>query len=417
MRTLKIRATKPQADFMALTCKFPLMVSGFGAGKSETMLNQAILDAFESPHALIGIYEPTYDLIRLIVAPRLCEKLTEFGIAFNYNKSENMVYTKSPQIGDFVLRTLDNPARIVGYETYRAHIDEIDTLKHQHAQDAWDKVIARNRQQPKDIAEPFNRVSAYTTPEGFKFAHKRWVTNGGGDYQYIQASTLSNPFLPDDYVQGLRDTYPPELIEAYINGEFVNLTSGTVYRSFDRETCASSETIQPQEPLFIGQDFNVGKMASVVYVKRGDVWHAVDELSDLFDTPDLIATINSRYKNHHITIYPDASGANRKTANASESDISLLRGAGYRVKVNSRNPRVKDRVMAVNSAWSHGKLKVNLKKCPEFVRCQEQQAYDSNGEPDKKAGFDHMNDGGGYPIAYEMPIKKPVSSVGVSFAI
>ncbi|WP_241650783.1 hypothetical protein, partial [Rosenbergiella collisarenosi] len=74
-----------------------------------------------------------YDLIRLILAPRMEDKLSEYGIRYKYNKSENIIYTASPGIGDFVLRTLDNPARIVGYESYRSHIDEIDTLKEQHA--------------------------------------------------------------------------------------------------------------------------------------------------------------------------------------------------------------------------------------------------------------------------------------------
>ena len=39
--------------------------------------------------------------------------------------------------------------------------------------------------------------------------------------------------------------------------------------------------------------------------------------------------------------------------------------------------------------------------------CLEQQAYDKSGEPDKRSGFDHQNDATTYPIAFEMPIKKP----------
>ena len=43
-------------------------------------------------------------------------------------------------------------------------------------------------------------------------------------------------------------------------------------------------------------------------------------------------SIKERYAGHKITIYPDASGNSRKTVNASESDISLLRRAGFTVK-------------------------------------------------------------------------------------
>ena len=41
------------------------------------------------------------------------------------------------------------------------------------------------------------------------------------------------------------------------------------------------------------------------------------------------------------------------------------------------------------------------------ARCLEQQAYDDN-RADKEIPDDHQNDATGYPIAYEMPIRKPV---------
>lgn len=418
-RTLQIRATQPQADFHNLACKYPAFVGGFGTGKSETMANQAIMDASHSSDALIALYEPTYDLVRLIMAPRIQEKLSEYGIAYKYNKSENIIYSSSGQFGDFVLRTLDNPERIVGYESYRAHIDEIDTIKAEQAQNAWNKIVARNRQQPKGVIDPYNRVCAYSTPEGFRFLHKRWVVEADERYQMIQASTLTNPFLPDDYVDSLRATYPAELIDAYINGEFVNLTSGTVYKNYDRVAHDSKEGIRAKEPLFIGMDFNVTKQAATVYVKRegGKEWHAVEELVDMYDTPEACRIIKERWPDHKIYIYPDASGGSRKTVNASVSDISILEQAGFIVLAEKRNPAVKDRILAVNTAFEKGRLFVNATACPVTARCLEQQAYDNNGEPDKKSGNDHQNDATGYPVAYEMPVVKPMRNVVVNFAV
>jgi len=168
------------------------------------------------------------------------------------------------------------------------------------------------------------------------------------------------------------------------------------------------------EPLYIGQDFNVGAMASTVYVKRPDCWHAVDELTGIYDTPALIQTLKDRYAGHKLTIYPDASGNSRKTVNASESDISLLKQAGFTVKVNDSNPRVKDRILSVNTALTNGRMRVNERKCPNVVSCLEQQAYDKNGEPDKSSGFDHMCDSAGYPIVFEMPVVKPATPMSLS---
>lgn len=421
---IKIQATKPQAEFLALDCKFPAFVAGFGTGKSEVMCNSALLDSLEGGSAsLVALYEPTYDLVRLILAPRMEEKLQSWGVRYKYNKSENIIYTSNGQMGDFVLRTLDNPARIIGYESFRAKIDELDTLKPEHAKEAWVKIIARNRQNPDTYhptsGKPMNTVSIFSTPEGFRFVHDRWVVNRKPGYEMVQASTLSNPFLPPDYVDALRDSYPEALIDAYINGEFVNLTSGTVYYAYKRQQSNSNETIQPNETLYIGQDFNVGKMASTIYVKRFNEFHAVAELTDLFDTPDVIRVIKERWADngHRIIMYPDASGKARKSNGASISDISLFQQAGFEVRVKSTNPAVKDRVLSMNKALESGLVKINANACPVTARGLEQQAYDKNGEPDKTSGNDHICDAATYMVAYELPVRKPIANMPISFAL
>ena len=412
-REIELDLTEPQKRLILSTAKHPAFVAGFGAGKSEAMCKAAMIDASHSASALIGLYAPTYDLVRLITAPRICAVLSEQGVPHRWNKQENIVYTSYPRFGDFILRTMDNPERIVGYETYRAHVDELDTLKQELAKRVWNQVIARNRQRPAGIDKPFNRVSAYTTPEGFRFVYDRWVRNAVPGYEIIQAPTYSNPFLPEDYVDSLRSSYPAELIDAYIEGRFVNLTSGTIYAHYDRVRHRSAEEIRDNEPLHIGQDFNVNDMASVVNVQRGTEWHVVDEIMGLTDTPHLIETLRSRYAGHAIYIYPDASGASRKTVNASESDIVLLRQAGFKIRVRDANPKVRDRITALNTAYDKGRLFVNDAKCPRFAEAQEQQAYDKNGEPDKTTGHDHPNDAQGYFAHYVMPVRKPVVFTGI----
>lgn len=417
MRTLKIKSTAPQADFHALTCRYPLFVGGFGSGKTEAMVNQAIMDSSISAKALTALYAPTYDLVKLILMPRIQEKLSHYGIRHKANKSDYIITTSEPGFGDFILRTLDKPERIIGYESHRAHVDELDTLKSAKAQDAWNKIIARNRQIVPDSPHSDNRVSAYTTPEGFMFAYERWIKQGGKDYDYVTASSRSNPFLPEGYIQALVDTYPAELVEAYIEGKFVNLVGGNVYNSYNRDTHRSQEVIKENETLFIGCDFNVTKQAATVYVKRngGEQWHAVQELVDMYDTPEMITILQQKFAGHKIVIYPDASGKARKTVNASTSDIALLEQAGFEVRVNNSNPAVKDRVLAMNGGLSKGRVYVNDAACPTVANCLEQQAYNKNGEPDKQSGKDHQNDATTYPIAYEMPIRKPIAHIPVNF--
>lgn len=408
--------TEPQLAFYQLEAKFPAFVGGFGSGKTETLANCAIRDALDSSDALVALYEPTFDLVRLILAPRMESKLSDLGIRYKYNKQENIVYTSTGGCGDFVMRTLENPARIIGYESYRAHVDELDTLKEAHAEAVWMKIIARNRQRPKGIETPLNRVSVYSTPEGFRFVYKRWGRDPRPGYEMVQARTLSNPFLPDDYVQSLRESYPPQLIEAYLEGRFVNLASGSVYPNFDRRLNHTADTIRPGDVLHVGMDFNVLNMTAVISVIREGLPRTVAELTKVRDTPTMAQMLRERYvtQGHHVVVYPDASGGNTSSKNASESDLSILRKAGMQLVVDATNPSVRDRVNAVNAMILNDagerRWLVNTDACPVLTEALEQQAYDKNGEPDKTTGHDHPNDAVGYFLVKRWPIVKRSAS-------
>jgi len=436
-----VNLTEPQTAFLLSNAKFRLFVAGFGAGKSTCMIAAIFEDLSHSYTGIkIGAYCPTYDLLNLITIPYIEERLYQAGIDYRLDKSKFIFYLET---GDqIIMRSMDNPSRIVGYQTFRAHIDEIDTLDEKKAEEAWNKIIARNRQKiPKldengntiryeedfidedgvtvlalagELVCETNKVSAYSTPEGFRFCYKRWVKEKKQGYEYIQAPTYSNPHNPPDYIPSLRATYPEQLIDAYIEGKFVNLTSGSVYPEFDRELNHTDAVIEKHEPLHIGMDFNVNNMSAAVFVLRDGKPLLLEEIVEGRDTPSVCQTIEDRYVTKHrpkahITIYPDSSGKNTSSKGASRSDISIIKNEyGFRVKADSKNPAVKDRVNALCAQIHNGSgerhLLVNTNNCPQATDCLEQQVWDKNGEPDKKSGKDHMPDAIGYFIYQLFPI-------------
>jgi hypothetical protein len=131
---------------------------------------------------------------------------------------------------------------------------------------------------------------------------------------------------------------------------------------------------------------------------------ALEELTEVFDTPAMIALLKQRFLGRRIYVYPDASGGGRKTQDASASDLALLRQAGFSVLANAANPAVRDRVLAVNRALERSEVLVNPDRCPSLVEALEKQAYTKNGEPDKSAGLDHVIDAAGYCIAYKFSV-------------
>lgn len=405
MPSVEVTLTEPQDDFVHALDQFPAFVGGFGSGKTHAAIWRSLRLKFGYPKQNVAYYLPTYDLVARMAFPRFEESLDELKIRHKINRNDNIIDLMDR--GLVILRTMDNPARIVAYEVADSMVDELDTLTTDKAREVWHKIIGRNRQKKPDGS--LNTVGVATTPEGFRFVYDRWKKSPAPGYRLIRASTESNSSnLPEGYIQSLRDSYPPNLLQAYLDGEFVNLTSGSVYAEFDRALNGSAETVKPKEPLHVGLDFNIGKMAAVVGVLRESDPHIVDELTGVMDTPAMIAALKSRYPEHSVLIYPDASGASRKTTNASQSDLDLLRAARFTVLVNSSNPAVRDRILSVNQLiHSEGKrrLKVNADACPVLVECLEKQAYDKNGEPDKSGDLDHSNDALGYFINYRWPVR------------
>lgn len=411
-----------------------------GTGKSFIASRLAFLDLVKGGDIVVGVYAPDYDKLQKVSLKELKLCLDEMGWIegqdYKYNSSTHVLTTSDPNHGTIYFKTLDDPSRLVGYETYSAYIDELDTMDTEKAEEAYRKVLGRNRQQPRDISHfpehekeydkkkkkwmAINRIRTFTTPEGYKFCYKRWVASPTKHYKMVTGNTYENPVLSEAYIEEQIAGLTAQQVRAYVYGEFVNMTSGTVYYAYDRKIHASRETIRPGETLYIGCDFNVFNMCATIYVRRngGKEWHAVEELSGLRDTPDMINIIQDRWAldDHRIIMYPDATGTKRQASNASTSDIAQLRAAGFSVRARATNPKVKDRVAATNKAFETMHLFINEYKCPETASCFEQQAYDKNGEPDKKSGFDHQNDASTYPIAYELPIKKKAFGLDIGFA-
>jgi len=420
----QLELSAPQDIFLnRLNTKFRGYIGGFGSGKTFVGCLDLLIFAGRYPGTVQGYFGTSYSAIRDIFYPTLEEAalMMGFTLVIKTSVKEVDIYRSGFYYGTIICRSMDNPSSIVGFKIARALVDELDTLPRDKAKHAWNKIVARLRLKIDGV---INSVGVTTTPEGFLFVHSRFADKPKQSYSMVQASSFENlKNLPDDYIESLYETYEPELADAYVLGKFVNLKSGNVYKNYKKKLHESDEYIKEKEPLYMGCDFNVGKQAVTIYVIREnregkdkkDEWHAVAEYKDLLDTPHMIEKIKHDYPDHHVTIYPDASGRARKSVDAMQTDIALLEEQGWDVRANKKNPYINDRVQSVNRALSQMYLYVNSKTAPTVSKCLEQQGWDDNGLPDKKSGHDHQNDASGYPIVYEHPIVKPVIEMPIGF--
>jgi phage terminase large subunit len=387
---LSIPTLKHQREFIQSTKRHTALIGGFGSGKSYVGVAKTIIKKIMMPNVDVAYYLPTYGLINDVAFPKFTEQLTKCGINFTVNRSENIIKT---QFGNILLRNMSDPDRIIGYEVGYSLIDETDALTKDKMSDVFMKIIGRNRSKlPNGM---INQTDVVGTPEGFKWLHEFFIKNSTENKHVIKAKTYDNPFLPLGYVDTLKETYTEAQINAYLNGDFVNLNSASVYQSYNRKAHRTDATHLPNEMLYVGLDFNITNMNAVVHVKRNGKLYAVGEIAGCYNTQTMCDYLKENYPNNKIVINPDASGQARSTSGA--SDFSILKQNGFTINSDRKNPNVSERVNAVNLALQNDSYYVNDKLCPTYSEALENQSY-KNGAPDKASGFDHITEAGGYCV-------------------
>ncbi|MCV4343312.1 terminase large subunit [Pseudomonas capsici] len=411
--TLKLN--KPQFEFISHPKKFSAFVGGYRSGKTFVGCVRLCINALEHPRIPQGYFAPTYPHIADIFYDTIPVVAEAFGLVADIVPSNKRVHLRDRRgrlLSTIICKSMEHPHKIVGFNIAHALVDEIDCMPIKKADSAWKKIIAR--MSTVWPSRPENTINVTTTPEGFNWVYRKFVKELAADpaqkefYGIVHASTRQNAKnLPKDYIPSLRRSYPANLVEAYIDGLFVNLTSGSVYPNFNRFECHTNETIRPGEPLHVGMDFNINRMAATIHVIRDGQPLLLEEATSLFDTPAMIVELKRRFPGRQIIVYPDASGKNRKSVNGSESDHALLTAAGFTVMVNPSNPLVRDRVLAVNAMFMNGegqrRYLVNTDNCPVTTQVLEQQAYTDKGEPNKDGTEDPV-DALGYFIVQRFPI-------------
>ena len=117
------------------------------------------------------------------------------------------------------------------------------------------------------------------------------------------------------------------------------------------------------------------------------------------------------YPNNRYYSYPDATGSGRHSS-ARFSDISIIRKNGFIVNVAHINPRVINRVNAVNNQFSKNNIGID-KGCKLLIKDLEQVTNkEGTREIDKSnKNLSHLSDAFGYFINWEYPVTKPLIGV------
>lgn len=399
--------------------RFKVVVAGRRWGKTQ-LSKTSIIRKARKPRQLIWYVAPTYRMARSIMWHELLEAMPRGWIVKQNETRMELMLVNGTRIE---LKGADKPDTLRGVGLDHLVIDEAQDIR----EETWVKVLRPT------LASTKGDALIIGTPKAFNWLYDLYMLGQRGDHyedskgrkrlnqwKSWQFPTITSPFIPPSEIEAAKTDMDEKSFRQEFEASFETM-SGRVYYAFDRATHLGDYEFNPALPIWVGQDFNIDPMSSVIMQPQpnGEVW-VVDECI-LFgsNSEETGEELGRRYWRHvrNVTLYPDPAGQNRSHGRG-ESDLDILRDAGFKkMKYRRKHPKVSDRVNAVNrmfkSADGSIRMRVN-RKCKHTITALEQTIYKAGTrEVDKSAGIEHAADALGYCIDIEFPIRD-VTILGVS---
>ena len=385
------------------------LIGGYGCGKSFSgvLLVLYFAQKFQGHIVNVGIGGTSQTLLRHTLLSDLFKVLNQAGIKYHHNKQEHSITIGTVT---FIYINCSDPNNIYGYNFTAFIFDELDELPQNSAIEAFKAVQERVR-----VLCPDGRKSIFvglTTAQGIKGCYHilRLLRSSGNKYYKVRGLTKDNTTLDRAYVDKLYSLYSPEEREAFLEGKFVNLSTGRVYKDFDERihTYNSSERSIPlYNPIYIGQDLNSGFSKAVCIYKEGDILYICKEYSFeiVGDAPRIFRT---DFPGTQVHWYPDASSKEIMSGYLEE-----IRTYSIVLHQMPRNPSINERIMVVNKLFKTGRLKIS-QDCKELIVALKTRQFDDTGKPEKGKGPtdpDHICDALEYVVWNLMEVKSLSSAL------
>ena len=416
-RKIRYQPLPSQTKFHGSQARFKGFSGPVGSGKSQALCQEAVKLSYINAgrQGLIGA--PTYPMLKDATLTSFLEILESNSIPYELNKSEMVLRMKDTN-SRILFRSVDHFEHLRGTNLAWFGLDELTYS----CEEVWLRLESRLRD-PKS-----SRLCGFAvwTPKGFDWVYKRFIREPVEGYEVVLASAYENRYLLDqvpDFYERLKRSYDSQFFEQEVLGQYLNINSGTVYRSFDRARNLRSTKIDPARPLLWTLDFNVDPMSSLVAQRIGDEMQVHDEISlSRASTLEACEEFRARFPKHRagVCVYGDATGARQQTAGTNDYRIvrEYLANAGYgqvTFRVPSSNPFVRDRVQLTNSKLLSAAGEVQLfidPRCKELIADLEQVVYKPDSvliDKDRDPKRTHLSDALGYLLWQEF---RPGPKVG-----
>ncbi len=348
---------------------------GYGSGKTwcGSLLGILLSRKYPGCRGLVGAKE--YELLRKTTLVSYFEHLDTLGyipdVHYTYSKTEKIIRFKNGS--EILFSGLDNPEKIKSLNLHWVEVEEASQI----SDSAFKQLLGRlrNTYRQKDWVDFRYRLFGHTNPQADKgWIYERFVEKPHPNYRLIQAPTTNNIYLPEHFIESMKESFDKDYYRINVLGEFGEYSSGLVVKNFGKQNIKQIK-YNPELPLHITCDFNVDPMCWCLAHKDENNVYFFDELVlEKTTTKQCIEELIHRYPSHksEIIINGDASGDNRSTQSEYTNYAIMknaLRAYGYtdvKFRLRDYNPPIMNRISAFNARVCNARSEPHLfvdKRC------------------------------------------------------
>lgn len=386
-----------------------LLFGGSRSGKTYKLVRAVIIRACKtkSRHAILRLcFNHIKTSIWLDTLPKVLA--TSFpDLTVKWNRSDYFITL--PNESEIWVAGLDDEKaleKILGKEYSTIYFNECSQISYTQVQVALTRLAEKSSLKKKvyyDANPPTKRHWTY-----WFFIKGVHPETGEEVDKEKYASMLMNPAdnlenIDEEYVN-LLNSLDEKQRKRFLLGEFNDDSDGSAYYAFNRDINVSDFPASIcVGQIRIGMDFNVMPMTAIVgyYINR--TFYIWDEV--FLENSDTFKMCDHLLKHKYVgTVYPDSTGANRKTSG--KSDHQILKDNGFVINF-TRNPFVTDRVNNINRLLRDGKIIIHP-RCKKLINDLEKVTW-KNDDLDQKTDkmLTHISDALGYLCWSMDPLSSP----------
>ena len=380
--------------------RFKVVIGGRRMGKTFLAIREMCYQA-RLPNRLIWYVTSSYRAAKMIAFKELKQRLIDLNWVRKINESELSVTLKNNT--EIALKGADNFQSLRGIKLSYCVIDEAAQVQ----PDAWFEVIR------PALADSQGGVLFISTPLGknnWTFDLYNREKEDPDNWKSWQFTTLEGGFVPKEEIEQARQDMSEKQFNQEFNATFESFGDQVAW-AFNRDQNIKELPNADLRTIYIGMDFNVAPINAAIMVREGEDLYIIDEIQMYSsNTDELAQEISRRYPKSKVFVYPDPSGAARKTSANGHTDFTILQNAGFNVKAPRRHDPVRDRINALNARLRSADGKNHLfvsKRCKYSIESLEKYCFKPGTQiPDKDSGFDHMFDAISYCVAFIFPLQR-----------